>query len=121
MRALLINPFDQTVEEIEYSGNYRDIYKIIDCDIFTIASPNTVCDRRLDVFIDDEGLFKEDQAFFMIAGYPQPLAGRGLLLESDDQGETIGTTESIESAKKNITFGFPVIHHETGDLGFIAA
>ena len=34
MKAYLIDPYETKVTEIEYSGNYEDIYKLIDCHTF---------------------------------------------------------------------------------------
>jgi ABC-type amino acid transport substrate-binding protein len=30
MKALLINPIDKTIEEVEFDGDYKQIYKYID-------------------------------------------------------------------------------------------
>jgi hypothetical protein len=81
MRAILIDPFTQTIEEVDYSGDYKDIYSLIECDLFTtVYLPNTSDDT---LFVDDEGLYVENQRFFKIDGFEQPLAGRGLLLGTD--------------------------------------
>lgn len=92
MRALLINPFEKSVTEVDYSGDYKDIPTMIDCDLFTIAS-----DGDNDIFVDDEGLFKPNQMFFWVRGMGQPLAGKGLVLSSDGEGETIGTTADVDA------------------------
>jgi hypothetical protein len=34
MKAILINPFDQTIKETEYTGDYREIYSLVDCRTF---------------------------------------------------------------------------------------
>jgi hypothetical protein len=82
MRAILIDPFTQTIEEVDYSGDYKDIYSLIECDLFTtVYLPNTSDDT---LFVDDEGLYVENQRFFKIDGFEQPLAGRGLLLGTDE-------------------------------------
>ena len=31
MKAILINPFDQTIKETEYTGDYREIYSLVEC------------------------------------------------------------------------------------------
>ena len=57
MKAILINPFNQTITEVEYSGNFKEIYKLIDCSTFdciNIDDDNTL-------FVDDEGLLKENR------------------------------------------------------------
>lgn len=100
MRAVLINPFDKSVTEVDYSGDYRDIYKLIDCQVFTVAN-----DGDNDIFVDDEGLLKEDltkQRFFWVAGMEQPLAGKGLVLSCDADGETVATTTDVETISNRI-------------------
>lgn len=66
---------------------YKDIYPILGIDTFDVVQiDGTNC-----VFVDDEGLLKPNQ-YFKIAGYPQPLAGKGFLLATDNStGETIST------------------------------
>jgi hypothetical protein len=56
MKALLINPIEKTIEEVEYNGDYKQIYKYID------ASPFGVVDIPNDdtIYIDDEGLLGAD-------------------------------------------------------------
>lgn len=80
MKAILIDPFDCTVSRVEYDGNYRSIYKLIGCECFTCIE----IDGGRDVlYVDDEGLFNDAQAFWSIDGYLNPLAGRGLILGND--------------------------------------
>ena len=35
MQAILIDPYTQTIEVVEYSGDYKDIYALLGCDLFT--------------------------------------------------------------------------------------
>ena len=37
MKAYLINPKKQEVTEVDYSGDYKDIYRLIDCSTFDIV------------------------------------------------------------------------------------
>lgn len=101
MRAILIDPFTRSITEVEYSGDYHDIYKLIDCDTFTIAP---ITHRGDGIFVDDEGLFKPDQAFFKHDGYPQPLAGCGLIMGCDEEGETVEPTISLADTIAAVRF-----------------
>lgn len=101
MRAILIDPFKQSITDVEYSGDYHDIYKLIGCETFTIAP---ITHRGDAIFVDDEGLFKPDQAFFKHDGYPQPLAGKGLILGCDEDGETVEPTVTLEEMKAATQF-----------------
>jgi hypothetical protein len=102
MRAILIDPFTQTIEEVDYSGDYKDIYSLIECDLFTtVYLPNTSDDT---LFVDDEGLYVENQRFFKIDGFEQPLAGRGLLLGTDEEGESIDCMSTVEEVKAIVSW-----------------
>ena len=101
MKAILINPFDETIEEIEYSGNWRDISNLIECDMFTVAYFDDTDDS---VYVDDEGLYVENQAFFTIGSYPPPRAGRGLLLGTDEEGDSTDCKTTLEEAKAMVQF-----------------
>jgi len=98
-KAILINPTEKTITEVDYDelGSYRQIYEFIDADLFDVV--------RLDdgdaIYIDDEGLYtKEDM--FLYGDYPQPLAGRGLVLGTDEEGETIAPKISIDTVRQQV-------------------
>ncbi len=87
MKAFLIDPIAKYVEEVDYNGDYHQIYDFIQCgdSPFTCL---TISDLGDTMFLDDEGLYKEDQVFFEWKGYSQPLAGRALILGTDQEGES---------------------------------
>jgi hypothetical protein len=93
MRAILIDPFAKTVTEAEYEGDYHQVYSLIHADTFTVVQLDDEGDA---LFLDDEGLLKEGQEFFAIGNYPSPLAGRGLILGTDDEGESVATRISLD-------------------------
>ena len=51
------------------------------------------------LYVDDEGLYAENQRFFTWDGYPKPLAGRGLILGTDEEGESIDTDMEPEDVE----------------------
>ena len=88
IKAVLIDPYKEEITDVEYSGDYKQIYKLIQADCFTAVSLGD----NDDVFVDDEGLMKVGvfTKFFLIGGYPQPLAGYGLILGlNPDDGESV--------------------------------
>lgn len=100
MKAYLIDPFTQTVSEVEYSGDYREIYSLIDCDTFTCADFNPFGDT---VFVDDEGLINgKPQEFFLIGDYPTPLAGKGLVLGTNEDGESVEPSMTIHQVAARV-------------------
>jgi len=114
VRAILINPFDETIKEAVYTGDYREIYDLIECQTFDIVNLFKVED---DLYVDDEGLFKDNQRYFSIEG--KNLAGRGLILSSDGEGESIGTTLTVEQVKEIVDF-LPEGHKEIPHMEFTA-
>ena len=91
MRAILIDPIEKSFTEVDYNGDWKTIYKHLDCDLF-----------------DDEGLMKSDQQFFHIRGMSQPFAGRGLVFgPTDDEGGTTPATISIEELELQVKFMTP--------------
>lgn len=102
MKAFLIDPFAREITEVEHDASGIDgIYELIDAPIFATATFNEFGDT---IFVDDEGLFREDQAFFRHDGYPQPLAGKGLVLGCDDEGETVAPSTTLEALRNDVSF-----------------
>ena len=89
MKGILINPFNKTITEVDYSGDFKQIYKFIDCSTFDVV----MLDVQDDMFVDDEGLLK-DNRYFSWSG--RNFAGKALILGHDDKGETIATTYDLQ-------------------------
>jgi len=98
MKAILINPFNQTITEVEYSGNFKEIYKLIECSTFTCV--NVDDDNTL--YVDDEGLLYETNEYFNWKNYSD-LAGKALLLGVDYQtGEDCDTSWSLQEVENMV-------------------
>ena len=94
IKAILIDPFEKTVSEVQLDGDdYRAIYPLIsrpEDQVDTFTSGLAMLDGDM-VLVDDEGLinwWERGQAFFEIIGGHQPLAGKGLVMGSNTQGES---------------------------------
>ena len=48
MKGILINPFDETVKEVEYTGDFHEIYYLTDCQTFDISRISTTDDLYID-------------------------------------------------------------------------
>ncbi len=104
MKAFLIDPFEREITEVDYQGDYHEIYYHIKADLFCTV---TVSDLGDTLFLDDEGLFREEQAFFQWIGYGQPLAGRALVLGTDTEGESrdcMISKRDIENSVRWLTY-----------------
>lgn len=89
MKAYLINPDDRTITEHEWhrrTVNQLDkIYALVNCQTITAVHPWPGRDA---IYVDDEGLMGGPvYQFFGVLGYPQPVAGRGLVVGTGSDGE----------------------------------
>lgn len=86
MRGILIDPFTRTIEEVETTGKLPEIYSMLGVELITIVHVG-----ETDVlFLDDEGLFvpREEQEYFYWKGSNQPYAGKGLIIGTDEEGDS---------------------------------
>ena len=117
MRAFLIDPFKQEITEINYTGDYRQIYDLIDAQTFDVARLNAKGDG---IFVDDEGLYAEDQRFFQHKFYPNQLAGKGLVLGCDmNTGESAPASMTLEQLTDDVEWVMPI--RVNGEVVWIAA
>lgn len=56
MLAYLIDPVALEVKEVQLDDDYREIYKLIDCETFTVVAIN---DSDV-IYVDDEGPLVSD-------------------------------------------------------------
>jgi len=97
MRAILIDPFTREITEVEHNDDFRQIYEFIGADAFDAA---TLLEDRQVIYVDDEGLFRDDQKFWSIEG--RVLGGKGLVLGVNAAGESIAAVGSIEEWRKRV-------------------
>jgi len=113
MKAILINPYNETITEVEYSGNFKEIYKLIDCSTFdciNIDDDNTL-------FVDDEGLLQQNR-YFHWKDYTN-LAGKALIIGVDYQtGEDCDTSWTVQTVE-NMVEWLPEGHEEEPMMEFI--
>lgn len=107
MKSILIDPFTRTIKEVDYNGDFHQICEFIQCDTFDAVR---VSDKGDAIFVDDEGLISgKEQAFFGWLGYPQPLAGRGILLGCNmNDGESTDTTFTLEQVREGVVWLMPI-------------
>jgi len=102
MKAFLIDPKEQTVTEVETEGTNRDIYRLIDAELFDVVRLNDEGDC---IYVDDGGLSRSNQSFFQMDSYSAPLAGKGLVLGCDCKGETRSVyVDSLQTFTPKVRF-----------------
>ena len=104
MKAYLIDPWTLSISEVDYSGDYKQIYTFIKADLFDVVGINQNGDC---IYVDDEGLLKDPDHWILLEGYDQPLAGRGLVLGTDDEGKSVDPTITLQALASRIYVGSP--------------
>ena len=112
MKGILINPFDETIKRVEVTNDYKDIYVLIECSTFDVIR---LSDSE-DMFVDDEGLLK-DNRYFSWSG--KNIAGRALVLSHNEEGDTMSTTYDLHEVIDRVEF-LPEGHRETPYMEFQA-
>jgi|TARA_R100000742_G_C4252814_1_gene70963 hypothetical protein len=116
MKTIIINPYDKTITEDSYSGDYKDIYNLIDCNVFTIVS----IDKQNDLILDDNGLLHNNQMFFFVKGIDtQAFAGKSMILSHDGDGDARGTTLTVDAVEDLITWA-PEGYVEEPQMNFVS-
>ena len=88
-KALMIDPFDQSTSVVDlavddYGSVLGSSKAVMDCSTIDIITLN---DKHMAI-VDDEGLLRNDTRYSKLAEYPQPLAGKLLILGYDEDGES---------------------------------
>ena len=93
----------QTVSEVEVENSVDAFNALILSDCYT-SGPRLA--NRDGFLVDDEGLLTltDESKFFMFDGYPNPLAGNGLLLGCTPSGNTVNVKSTVDSIKKSVKF-----------------
>lgn len=106
MRGILINPWTREVTEVEVAEDYRDIYRHlsnplgakVDCFCIGMNWPNGDV-----LYVDDEGLFKSGNRVFDIGRIDeQPLSGNGLILGSDNAGNSVSAKSLLTEIQTEV-------------------
>lgn len=104
-KIIVINPKEKTVELVEVKKIYPDANYLMGCETFTSAFYfHSGADEHM-MIVDDEGLLKEDRYWFRYKGSPRPWCGIAAIIgPTDEDGETLDVTCTVEEIKKKITF-----------------
>ena len=102
MKGILIDVENEQIKFVEVGKDIDAIYEQINCDCFTVIN----IENDDVIYVDDEGLFKlnEDSKFFYLEGSHQPIVGNGLILGTDDEGDSVDAKSKLEDIKDRITF-----------------
>ena len=105
-KALMIDPFDQSTSVVdlavdEYGSILGSSKAVMDCSTIDIITLN---DKHMAI-VDDEGLLRNDTRYSKLAEYPQPLAGKLLILGYDEDGESCSVdNDYVKELRKTTRF-----------------
>ena len=105
-KALMIDPFDQSTSVVDLAvDDYGSILgsskAVMDCSTIDIITLN---DKHMAI-VDDEGLLRNDTRYSKLAEYPQPLAGKLLILGYDEDGESCSVdNDYVKELRKTTMF-----------------
>ena len=105
-KAFMVDPFDQSTSTVDLAvDDYGSILgsskAVIDCNMIDIITLN---DKHMAI-VDDDGLLRNETRFSKLAEYPQPLAGKLLILGYDEDGESCSVdNDYVKELRKTTTF-----------------
>ena len=109
MKAYLIDPIKRIVSVVDYNGDYKQINKFIDAEIFSAVYPFKNQDT---LYVDDIGLMKQTNYAFDFTyenGHTQTLFGKTLVLGANNEGESVDVKSTIAEITQRITWGGKVL------------
>lgn len=99
MRAILVDPANRSITEVEYDGDFRDIQRLIGADPFDVRPLGGTQDV---VYFDDEFLLRDGaenlRTYVWFEGLPDPIGGKCLILGSH-YGESRDCTLSVDEVE----------------------
>jgi len=109
MKAIRINVYDRTITEVDLGENsLKGMQKIVGGNI-ELAFGVKLGDNGDALFVNEEGLLNNPQAFQMWyyeAGEKYLVfAGNGVIVGTDDEGETVDVKVKAENVKRLLEFG----------------
>lgn len=119
MKALHINVITKEITEIDLEKGLQPLYKALECDTFAAVVPRGFPAGDC-LYIDDEGLLKEPIGAFTVKGFPQVLSGHGLVVGTDEDGDSADVKLTLDELKEIAEFtsvdqlpepGFTFISH----------
>jgi hypothetical protein len=115
MKAILIDPFLQTVEAVELDGSLPQLHSLIDAQSLQLV-PRGVYHNLV---VDEAGIGRKDQAFWKWTDDPTYLGGKALLCGRDEAGKPVDATIDADEAWADVEFlrvrfaGMSIISQQT--------
>ena len=101
LKVIVIDPETHTITEQVMPDHFEEINKLIGSRCFCLG---TRLKNEDILYVDDDGLYNEVLSFFVIDGQPQPLAGKGVFIGTDLEGNSVDIKTSLEAVKEMVRF-----------------
>lgn len=113
VRFALFRPTTGTVTEV-ICNSLDDIYTALGCETFDIANRD-VCGKRFDIYVDDEGLLKENPIVSALSKDLKPmLVGNLLFAHHDRHGNSTAVSDDDIAHLKRCVVN--VFAYDTDDI-----
>jgi len=102
MKAYLIDPSRFTIAPVEIDRDHtlEQLYKHIGCDMVEAV----YLENGDTLYVDEEGLLKRQWHFIVLDGYPQPIAGKGVLVGATPAGNSTDAKTSLEALTAKVSY-----------------
>lgn len=104
MKAYLIDPKTKSVSEIDIQRGLTGLYEAIGCQYVELVY------LGLDeAYVDEEGLLNDsaqEVGMFMLPGMDYPVAGRGVIVAHDDEGNIAPPKRPLSQYRDRVRFNF---------------
>lgn len=105
MRTILINPGDRTISEVDCDGKYETIVAtLLRINGFNRGITCVRVSKIDDLWLDDCGMLEPGVPVFRMTNYPRALAGAGLLIAHNDEGDSAPTGIPLQMVRDVITW-----------------
>ncbi len=107
MRAIVIDAVNRVVREEEFPDGEGASLAFMQKAVGGYIELATELDNGDTVFVNEEGLLKGPQYFFDIGAH-QAFAGNGVILNVDQDGNSISAVSPVEDIRASVTFMTPL-------------
>jgi hypothetical protein len=115
IKAILLHSKNKTITEVEIrGGDIQDIYRFLEVDQFEAVGLGEINGVFVSMYVDEEGLLKEayieedgtkHNMFGMkLKGFPNVIMGNGLIMGTDEEGESVDSPLSVSQVESLVTF-----------------
>lgn len=109
IKAIIIDPWARTIEPGEVEPGDDGAYKGLVAAVFEGRPAkgyleHVAVDDDNGVYVDEEGLLKDWGTMAFFRWGPQQLAGRGVVVGTNDEGDTVDASIDIERVRADVQF-----------------